>query len=329
MALRVPDAAIPRAVVERFGLPITATSANLQGASECTHAACVRDQIGDRIPLIIDGGPTARSQPTTIVDLSLGPRPLGDSARRRDSDSRDCHGSAAVSCSHESEGPVRNAAHGSFPRFFCIHPRPRRRHSLGWCRLGLRCRLSISPAEDQAGSCRCHRGLWRGGVRWAALPGLPRPAGPCRNALQPRHRSADYYSGRRRRRPVLRGRRGPRIPDGCGCSGTAIIAETESRNTEESARRLAVIARTNGFHRLVVVSDETHLFRIHAICAADGLNVLTSPRPRVAVEGGSHRDGADRARDSELHGLAAGVEVKGSYTAGGSLCIGETAGIVA
>ena len=60
VALRVPDAAIPRAVVERFGLPITATSANLQGASECTHAAGVRDQIGDRIPLIVDGGPTAR-----------------------------------------------------------------------------------------------------------------------------------------------------------------------------------------------------------------------------------------------------------------------------
>jgi L-threonylcarbamoyladenylate synthase len=72
VALRVPDAAIPRAVVKAFGLPITATSANLQGASECTHAACVRDQIGDRIPLIIDGGPTGYTLPTTIVDLSLG-----------------------------------------------------------------------------------------------------------------------------------------------------------------------------------------------------------------------------------------------------------------
>lgn len=73
VALRVPDAAIPRSVVERFGLPITATAANLQGASECTNAACVRDQIGDRIPLIVDGGPTGRALPTTIVDLSLGP----------------------------------------------------------------------------------------------------------------------------------------------------------------------------------------------------------------------------------------------------------------
>jgi L-threonylcarbamoyladenylate synthase len=72
VALRVPDAAIPRAVVERFGLPITATAANLQGAPECTYAAGVRDQIGDRIPLIVDGGPTGRSLPTTIVDLSLG-----------------------------------------------------------------------------------------------------------------------------------------------------------------------------------------------------------------------------------------------------------------
>ena len=66
--------------------------------------------------------------------------------------------------------------------------------------------------------------------------------------------------------------------------GRGIIAETESRNTEESAERIAVIARVNGLRRLVIVSDGTHLFRIHAICAAEGLDVLTSPRPRPAVE---------------------------------------------
>jgi len=63
-----------------------------------------------------------------------------------------------------------------------------------------------------------------------------------------------------------------------------IIAETQSRNTEDSARRIAVIARANGLHRLVIVSDGTHLFRIHVICAADGLDVLTSPRPRPQAE---------------------------------------------
>lgn len=72
VALRVPEAAIPRAVVGRLGLPITATSANLSGMPECTYANGVREQLGDKIPLIIDGGPTARSIPTTIVDISGG-----------------------------------------------------------------------------------------------------------------------------------------------------------------------------------------------------------------------------------------------------------------
>jgi len=79
---------------------------------------------------------------------------------------------------------------------------------------------------------------------------------------------------------------------GMGVPEHAMIAETVSRNTEESARRIAVIARANGLRRLVIVSDDTHLFRIHAILAAEGLNVLTSPRPRVPVEGGT--DEADR-----------------------------------
>jgi vancomycin permeability regulator SanA len=77
--------------------------------------------------------------------------------------------------------------------------------------------------------------------------------------------------------------------EGMGVPETAIIAETESRNTEESARRIAVIARANGLRRLVIVSDGTHLFRIHEICAANGLDVLTSPRPRVPVEDGSKK----------------------------------------
>ncbi len=72
VALRVPDAAIPRAIVEAFGLPITATSATLAGEPECVNGAGVRLQLGDRIPLIVDGGPTGRSVPTTIVDLSEG-----------------------------------------------------------------------------------------------------------------------------------------------------------------------------------------------------------------------------------------------------------------
>ncbi len=66
-----------------------------------------------------------------------------------------------------------------------------------------------------------------------------------------------------------------------GVPDSAIIAETESGNTEGSARRLAAIARANHLTNIVVVSDGTHLFRVHAICSSLGLNVATSPRPEL------------------------------------------------
>ena len=83
------------------------------------------------------------------------------------------------------------------------------------------------------------------------------------------------------------GRVGEQYLVGAGVPDSDIIAETQSTSTDQSVRRLAVIARTNDLKRIVVVSDATHLFRIHQICAAHGLNVLTSPRPRVPVEGPS------------------------------------------
>src|SRR5215472_17103231 len=44
---------------------------------------------------------------------------------------------------------------------------------------------------------------------------------------------------------------------GGGVPDAAIIAETHSRSTSESANRTAVIARANNLHRLVIVSDGT------------------------------------------------------------------------
>jgi len=78
---------------------------------------------------------------------------------------------------------------------------------------------------------------------------------------------------------------GQQYLEGAGVPESDIIAETESTSTNQSVKRLAVIARTNSLHRIVVVSDGTHLFRIHQICSANGLDVLTSPRPRVQIEG--------------------------------------------
>ena len=70
VALRVPNAKIPLAVVTAAAIPITATSANLSGASECTSAEQVRDQLEGRINIIVDGGSSPRDVASTIIDLS-------------------------------------------------------------------------------------------------------------------------------------------------------------------------------------------------------------------------------------------------------------------
>lgn len=70
VAVRVPSAEIPLALVRATGFPITATSANLSGEGECTTADAVRQQLGDKLPLIVDGGTTPRVVASTIVDLT-------------------------------------------------------------------------------------------------------------------------------------------------------------------------------------------------------------------------------------------------------------------
>jgi L-threonylcarbamoyladenylate synthase len=67
VALRVPAAEIPLAVVRSAKIPITATSANLSGAEECTTAEQVQTQLQDRISLIVDGGKSPRATSSTIV----------------------------------------------------------------------------------------------------------------------------------------------------------------------------------------------------------------------------------------------------------------------
>ncbi|WP_158748903.1 YdcF family protein [Acidobacterium sp. S8] len=66
-----------------------------------------------------------------------------------------------------------------------------------------------------------------------------------------------------------------------GVPEAGIIAETQSNNTAQSAARLSVIARTNHLNSIIVISDGTHLFRIHALCEKNGLTVYTSPRPET------------------------------------------------
>ena len=63
-----------------------------------------------------------------------------------------------------------------------------------------------------------------------------------------------------------------------GVPDDAIIAETNSSDTQQSVARLAAIARENNLRTILAVSDGTHLFRVQQLCRAQGLHVLVSPR---------------------------------------------------
>jgi L-threonylcarbamoyladenylate synthase len=70
LALRVPASRVAVEVIRAAGVPITATSANISGASECTTAEGVRQQLGKSISLIVDGGPSPREVASTIINMS-------------------------------------------------------------------------------------------------------------------------------------------------------------------------------------------------------------------------------------------------------------------
>ena len=69
VGLRLPAAAIALALVRAVGEPVTATSANRSGRQASRSAADVQAALGDRLPLILDGGPSPLVQPSTVVGI--------------------------------------------------------------------------------------------------------------------------------------------------------------------------------------------------------------------------------------------------------------------
>jgi uncharacterized SAM-binding protein YcdF (DUF218 family) len=67
-----------------------------------------------------------------------------------------------------------------------------------------------------------------------------------------------------------------------GIGDLHLIAETQADNTSESASRVAVIMRKNGWTKCIAVSDAYHLFRIKQMMARQGIETYTSPRPQEA-----------------------------------------------
>lgn len=70
VAVRVPRHPVAHALLQKFGGPIAAPSANLSGRISPTCADHVANELADRIALVLDGGPCAAGLESTIVRVA-------------------------------------------------------------------------------------------------------------------------------------------------------------------------------------------------------------------------------------------------------------------
>jgi len=70
VAVRMPAHPVALALIRAAGTPIAAPSANLFGRTSPTTAQHVLDDLGERVDLILDGGPTPIGVESTVLDLS-------------------------------------------------------------------------------------------------------------------------------------------------------------------------------------------------------------------------------------------------------------------
>ena len=74
VGLRVPDHPLALDLLRAFGGPVAAPSANKSNHVSPTTAQHVREELGDAVDLILDGGPCSVGIESTVLDLS-GERP--------------------------------------------------------------------------------------------------------------------------------------------------------------------------------------------------------------------------------------------------------------
>ena len=69
-AIRAPSHSVAQGLIRAVGRPIAAPSANRSGAISPTRAEHVAESLGDRVKLILDGGPSLVGLESTVLDLT-------------------------------------------------------------------------------------------------------------------------------------------------------------------------------------------------------------------------------------------------------------------
>jgi len=75
VAIRMPAHPLAQALLHEAQLPVAAPSANRSGRISPTEASHVHEELGDRIAMILDGGPCSVGIESTVVDMT-GPVPV-------------------------------------------------------------------------------------------------------------------------------------------------------------------------------------------------------------------------------------------------------------
>lgn len=70
IGVRIPAHPVPLALIKGIGVPVVGTSANLSGKPSLLTADDVSYQLGDKIDLVIDGGPCPGGKESTVVDVT-------------------------------------------------------------------------------------------------------------------------------------------------------------------------------------------------------------------------------------------------------------------
>ncbi|MFZ5565215.1 MAG: L-threonylcarbamoyladenylate synthase, partial [Thermodesulfobacteriota bacterium] len=73
IGLRMPLHPVTRALVERFGRPVTGTSANRSGEPPCLEANQLNERLAAFPDLILDAGPLPGGAGSTVVDVTVSP----------------------------------------------------------------------------------------------------------------------------------------------------------------------------------------------------------------------------------------------------------------
>ncbi|QVL34838.1 threonylcarbamoyl-AMP synthase [Telmatocola sphagniphila] len=118
VAIRMPNHPVARALIEASGVPLAAPSANRSLGVSPTRAEHVLQSLGDRVELILDGGPTQRGIESTVVDLTEKPVRILRFGPVTPEDLRNCLKQEVVWGANVADGQIPQPAPGMSARHY-------------------------------------------------------------------------------------------------------------------------------------------------------------------------------------------------------------------